>query len=459
MRLCSVALLGVALAALAGGCSGGARRTAALDAAALSYRADEPAFVVQVLGTVRDGGTGVDVYLGVPRSSLAFRPAGDALEAVARWRVTLERGGAAVDTRAPVDTLREVSAAAVRQPEPVWRRVRIDAPPGRYRVRVVLEDPTSERTAEREADVDVFAVDRRPALGEIRLESAGDGGEATPVDPGAVSAAADSLRAVVQATAVPDGAAAALTVVRLRADAAPAAPPTDAAPGSLARRGVDPSQVDTVQSVRQPVAAGDVLDVGVPLPGLVPGVYVVRLDLEAPDGTPLDTADRVVVVRRPDYPALTRLGDLAEPLVYLADRREVEQILGAESPSARRRAFDRFWGERMDDRRLAAATVRVFYERVEQANRLFATYKDGWKTDPGMIYVLFGPPSYVEPRADGERWTYDGDSGAPATVTFERTAGRPGGAGPFGVLTLVRDRGYAEAWERARSQWRSGVVP
>ena len=453
--------LAVVAATAASGCLARAPRGAPLDAAAQSYRAGEPAFVLEAVGTVRAGETGVDVYLGVPRASLVFRQSGDSLEAVARWTVTLEpsAGPALRQTRSPIDTVREASAGAVRQPGPVWRRLRLAAPPGRYRVVATLEDRTSEQTAERAATVEVFAPDARPALGTLRLEAA-DG--ATPVDAAAVPAGADSLRAVVQATAVPDGAATVLTVVRLRSDREPAPPPTDftPAPGTLARRGVDPGQADTVQAVRQTVLAPDeALDVQAPLPPLAPGVYAVRLDLEAPDGTPLDTADRVVVVRRRDYPALTRLGDLVEPLVYLGRRQELARIAEAGSPSARRRAFDRFWGERMDDRRLAAATVRAFYERVEEANRLFATYKDGWKTDPGMIYVLFGPPRYVEATPDGERWSYGGGGAAPPVVEFERTAGRAGETGLFRVLTLVRDRGYSEAWERARRQWRSGVVP
>ena len=460
-RLGPLAVAVVGWALVAAGCSRGVGRGPALDVGAQSYRAGEPAFVLEAVATVRDGATGVDVFLGVPRASLVFRPTGDSLEAVARWTVVLTpEDSATPQTRSPIDTLREASAGAVRQPGPVWRRLRFSAPPGRYRVVATLEDRTSEQTAERTAVAEVFAPDARPALGALRLEAAGGGG--TPVDPAAVPAGADSLRAVVQATAVPDRAATVLTVVRFRSDDRPATPPTDftPAPGTLARRGVDPAQTDTVQAVRQTVLGPDgVLDVEAPLPALTPGVYAVRLDLEAPDGTPFDTADRVVVVRRTGYPALTRLGDLVEPLVYLADRREWARLDGAGSPSARRRAFDRFWGERMDDRRLAAATVRAFYDRVEEANRLFATYKDGWKTDPGMIYVLFGPPRYVEATLDGERWSYGSGGAAPPTVTFERTAGRPGETAPFRVLTLVRDRGYSEAWERARRQWRSGVVP
>ena len=453
MRRASLLLL----AALGWAGCGGARPQASLDTAAQSYRAGEPGFVLDALATVRNDTTGVDLYLGVARPSLVFRQSGDGLEAIARWTVTVGLLGEPGRVLAPVDTLRADFASETRRPEPVWRRLRVDLPPGRYRVQAILEDRASERTAERTALVDVFAVDARPALGEVRLVGQGD----EPVDPASVPAGLDSLRAVVQATAVPDGSTTVLRVVRLRSDQDPAAPPTafTPQPGTLVRRGVDPAEVDTVQTVRQTVLnPAGVLDVEAPLPALGPGVYAVSLDLMAPDGAALDTAERIVVVRRRDYPALTRLGDLVAPLVYLGDARELARITDAPA-GARQQAFDRFWGERLDDRRLAAATVRAYYDRVEEANRRFATYKAGWKTDPGMIYILFGPPSYVEATLEGERWIYGQGSSAPPVLTFERTAGRAGETGLFTVFTLVRDRAYSEAWLRARRQWRSGVVP
>ncbi|MCH7783138.1 GWxTD domain-containing protein [candidate division KSB1 bacterium] len=36
-----------------------------------------------------------------------------------------------------------------------------------------------------------------------------------------------------------------------------------------------------------------------------------------------------------------------------------------------------------------------YYRRVRFANEEFTQYKDGWKTDRGMIYILFGPPNQV----------------------------------------------------------------
>ncbi len=37
-----------------------------------------------------------------------------------------------------------------------------------------------------------------------------------------------------------------------------------------------------------------------------------------------------------------------------------------------------------------------YYKRVSYANENFDGWKDGWETDRGMVYILFGPPDQVE---------------------------------------------------------------
>ena len=453
-------LVGVAL--MVAGCSGRVSPEARIDANAAAYRVGEPVFVLDAVASVRDDAPGVDVHLGLPPSSLVFRPVGAGLVAAAEWVVTVEQQGGAPRTRSVRDSVRVRSGEAARAVTPAWRAERFDVPPGRYLVRAVLEDLGSGRTAERQLQVVVAAPSEAPALGGLRLEGEQPGGDVAPVDVFAVPARLDSLRAVAQATGLPDEAVTVLTVLRLAADDAPARPVDAFVPleGSLAARGVDASRADTVQTVRQTVLnPADAVDVEAPIPPLDPGVYRAEIRLTGPDGERLDVSERLFVVRRRDYPQVTRLGDLIGPLEYIARPGELDAITEADSPAAQRRAFDRFWGERLDDRRIAAAAVRAYYERVEEANRLFATYKEGWKTDQGMLYVLLGPPGFVEATPTGERWSYALGGAGPSLFVFERTAGRPFENASFSVLTFQRSRAYADLLRHVQRQWRSGVVP
>ena len=439
------------------GCAGPGPQPETVDQGVRAYRAGEPGFFLDAVATVHDGSTGVDVYLSVPHESLVFRRAGGGLEAVARWTVTVERDGRAPVALESADTLRVSTAQGSRAPRAARRTLRFDVDAGDYTVRAVLEDDASDRVAQRITRVDVRPPTGAPALSGLRLEGV-EGGAVVPLVSHALPTGGDSLRAVAQAVAAPDDAVIRATVVRYRADTTVALPIDVFTPpeSGLTARGVDLRQADTVQVVHQPLGRpAEAVRVEAPLPVLGRGVYGVSLELLGGDEV-LARTSRLVVVRRRDFPQVTREGDLVGPLEYLAEGGEMRRLQRARGTPLVRRVVDRFWGERIDDRRVAAATVRAFYERVEEANRLFSTQKEGWKTDPGMVYILFGPPVYVERTPRGETWTYGARGGAPPAFAFTRTAGGPGDPAPFSVLTLVRDSGYQDAWWQARRLWRTG---
>src|SRR5690625_5315948 len=69
----------------------------------------------------------------------------------------------------------------------------------------------------------------------------------------------------------------------------------------------------------------------------------------------------------------------------------------------------------------AKSVISLYYERVEQANKQFTSFKEGWKTDLGMIYILFGPPWYVDRYLNTMAWSYSYDRTDPRyNYIFER---------------------------------------
>ena len=56
--------------------------------------------------------------------------------------------------------------------------------------------------------------------------------------------------------------------------------------------------------------------------------------------------------------------------------------------------------------------MNEYFSRVNYSNVNFKGYSQGWKTDMGMIYILFGPPDdlevYNDPLSRGysQRWHY-----------------------------------------------------
>lgn len=125
--------------------------------------------------------------------------------------------------------------------------------------------------------------------------------------------------------------------------------------------------------------------------------YVVRTDSNASSG--------VTMLRMPPYfPEYRRLGELIESMLYITSDTEKKSLLNAKSP---KQSFDSFWMNNFNTKSRARNAIRRYYNKVEVGNRLFTDFKPGWKTDRGMIYMIFGLPNEVYRTGNFEEWYYD----------------------------------------------------
>jgi len=89
---------------------------------------------------------------------------------------------------------------------------------------------------------------------------------------------------------------------------------------------------------------------------------------------------------------------MIEPLIYLTSQDELAELKSAAKPKA---ALDDFWikcGGNVDK---ARELIRIFYTRVLYSNYYFTSYKDGWRSERGMIYIIYGPPDKVYKQLTG----------------------------------------------------------
>ena len=276
----------------------------------------------------------------------------------------------------------------------------------------------------------------------------------------------DSLRATVEVYRAPPGAAVRLQLDRLHSDTTVARPPyyLSYSRGTIEFRGLDLTgpAADTIQvTTRRLDGPAEAVTVEVTLPPLVPGVYRLQMRARAALGDPpFAEEERLFAVREPDFPQLTEVDDLIEALAYLTSDRELALIRGGATVADRRMRFDAFWGSLFNDRVAAADVIRLYYERVEEANLLFTTYKEGWKTDRGMVYILLGPPEFVETTPTQETWHYAfGRRDALATFDFERASSYEASTrGAFESWVLARTGAYEATWRQAIRRWREGQV-
>lgn len=104
-----------------------------------------------------------------------------------------------------------------------------------------------------------------------------------------------------------------------------------------------------------------------------------------------------------EYPGMTSPGAMIEPLAYLATQDEMNTLRTSPKPKV---ALDEFWLKRSSNIERSRELLRIYYNRVVFANYYFTSYKEGWRTDRGMIYLIYGPPDKVYKSPEGERWAY-----------------------------------------------------
>ncbi len=86
-----------------------------------------------------------------------------------------------------------------------------------------------------------------------------------------------------------------------------------------------------------------------------------------------------------------------EPMRYIMNSREWRELYDA-PPEKQNELFKQFWKERDptpedEDNPL----LEEFFLRVEEANQRFSWgSEEGWKTDRGRIFIIYGPPDSIE---------------------------------------------------------------
>lgn len=169
------------------------------------------------------------------------------------------------------------------------------------------------------------------------------------------------------------------------------------------------------------------------------GLYLVQKDTSAVDGFAFRVEE--------DYPRLAKIESLADPLIYICTKQEFERVKAAKGS---KKDFDRVILGVTGNAERARNFMRNYFRRVEWANTYFTSYKEGWKTDRGMIYILFGLPDELYRFSDREVWSYK-SSGLDITFNFVKssTVFDPDN------YVLIREKKFQEKWYEKIDLWRN----
>lgn len=167
------------------------------------------------------------------------------------------------------------------------------------------------------------------------------------------------------------------------------------------------------------------------------GLYVVQEDTTAARGITFLVADAT-------YPKYSQVTQLAAPLIYITTDDEHIRLVAAKMDKP---AFDKVILEITNDKERAKSLMRSYFERIESANRYFTDYKEGWKTDRGMLYVIYGKPDQVSRTTTTEIWYYQARK---TTFTFRKS----GSIFNPENYKLERDNKYMVEWFSMIDLWR-----
>ncbi len=173
------------------------------------------------------------------------------------------------------------------------------------------------------------------------------------------------------------------------------------------------------------------------------GLYFVQTDTSSLSGISFRIEDQY-------YPRLVRAETLIEPLRYISTSEEMEQM----EEEDKKAALDKYWMKVTRSQERAKTVIRNYYRQVTEANRLFTTYKEGWKTGQGMVYILYGTPDKVFREGEREVWVYDADRDlSDMSFSFVKVKNIYTDA----HYNLVPDEDYKKFWFRNIDLWRKGL--
>lgn len=146
------------------------------------------------------------------------------------------------------------------------------------------------------------------------------------------------------------------------------------------------------------------------------------------------------------FPRYSGVDEEIDALSAIARGNEVDSMRTGSLPIERRIRITMFW-----EKHGGAIRQKEFDDRVREANELFSSCAEGWKTPMGITYIICGPPDYVECQGFGnEIWYYDLGGNRALSVPFrlnlENEFGKYYEIVPFSVNDYL--------WQQLVDRWR-----
>jgi GWxTD domain-containing protein len=164
-----------------------------------------------------------------------------------------------------------------------------------------------------------------------------------------------------------------------------------------------------------------------------PGRYTLAITMHPATALTMDTTEllarsarTVIIPKTLSADVMSDLNKGIKYLRYVGTQADIDRLLEIKDDNEREVQFELFWKERDP----TPSTVKneafeEYYARVDHANKNFRSYNEGWLTDMGMVYIIYGPPTNIERYGQSANrpsqivWTY----GSSRRYVFEDRSG------------------------------------
>lgn len=132
--------------------------------------------------------------------------------------------------------------------------------------------------------------------------------------------------------------------------------------------------------------------------GIDLGWYTLNVTVIDSDGLKISSYDKKFFSRWLGLPAnIVDIDKAVDQMVYIASPDELSFIQKAETKDVKLKRFLEFWKAKdpspnNDENEM----FTEYFRRVKFANDNFSSYREGWKSDRGMVFVILGPPNNID---------------------------------------------------------------
>ncbi|MFN2431000.1 MAG: GWxTD domain-containing protein, partial [Cryomorphaceae bacterium] len=159
-----------------------------------------------------------------------------------------------------------------------------------------------------------------------------------------------------------------------------------------------------------------------------------------------------IFVSSDEFPEVTTVKNMVDPFRYLLGGKDYQTILDSKD---QKKQIESLWIEWIGNKERARKAIKKYYKRVETSNIHFSSHLEGWQSDRGMIYIIYGEPNKIYRTSKAENWIY-GEENNPLSLSFDFVKV----INPFtdNDYRLLRNDTYKPSYHRSVNAWRDGRI-